>query len=248
MKSSFYLALAILIALVNTRSECVGAEANIESTSRDILVFEEPSGWNTGIFLKRSTREYKTDADVLDLDIDHLLFRLGASPLPFLNLWAEAGMDRAKRLGEDGESGFQWGAGGYARIADFPWDVSPVVGAKNNITIGVDFSYSNGESNFDAADFSWREWQVSPLVSYISNRKGDYRWFSFEPDAIAIRGGPVFVSTDGDYGDSSIEENRNFGGQMKFDLLWSSGWTTLLDLKFFGSEEREIGIGITRNF
>lgn len=245
MKIFFVACLSVLLlAVLPTQA---APESRLDATS-GALITAQPGGWSSGVVLQRDRREFKVADDLLALDVNHALFRLGTAPLPFLSLRGEIGISEAESDSEKGEAGLQWGVGAYARLLDLPIESSPVVGLKKSISIGVDLEYTSCESNFDEVDFNWTEWRVNPLFSYTSNRRGEARWFFYDPQAVAVRAGPVFISSDGDYGEQSLEENRNFGGRVVFDLLWEHGWVTRLDGTFLSADEREIALVIEKNF
>jgi len=225
------------------------AEGRLEATSSALATISQ-GDWNAGLRYQRDRREFKLSGDeVLPLDIDHLLLRVGTAPLPFLSVWGEIGVSTAEAEREDGDSGMEWGVGGYARLLDLPIETSPVVGQVQAISLGVELSYSKAVSDFEENDLNWTELRVSPLASYTYDQRGEARWFFYGPEAVALRAGPVFVSNDGDYGDEDpVGENSAFGGRIAFDLLWQGGWVTRFDGVFLGSDERQLSFGIGKNF
>ena len=251
-------------ALMAAASLCPGAnEARLEPTSGALFTVGEQSGWQAGLRLGRGRREFALEPeaadadgsveDVLEVDVEVLLFRAGLTPLPFLNLWAEAGTTRVEQRTDDrgddrGGTGLAWGGGATLRLLDLPLETSPVIGLQKAFSLGVDVSYRSRESNFDDRDFQWNDIRVYGRASYLHNRTGDVRWFTYEPDGVAVHGGPVYVSSEGDYGETSIEERRDFGLRLQFDLLWSSGWTAGLDGTFLGGDERAYSLRLMRNF
>jgi hypothetical protein len=256
MKMWFAMAAALLLAA----PFCPGAEgARLEPTTGALFTAGQQSGWQAGLRLGRGRREFALEPDaadangsvedVLELNVEVLLFRAGLTPLPFLNLWAEAGTTRVELMTDDqGDTGLAWGGGATLRILDLPVETSPVIGQKKAFSLGVDVSYHARESNFDDRDFHWNDLRVYTRASYRHNRTGDARWFTYEPDGVAVHGGPVYVHSAGDYGETSIEERRDFGLRLQFDLLWASGWTAGLDGVFLGSDERAYSLRMMRNF
>lgn len=224
------------------------SSAKLEATSSAMLTLTEPQGWNAGLRLRRDRREFKIGYVNDKLDIDQATFRLGFAPLSFINIWAEAGVVRAEDIQERASTGLQWGVGAYARIFELPIDSSPVIGHKRSIAGGVEVTYTESESDFDEADFSWSELRVSPLVSYIQNRKGDVRWFNYEPEGIAVHAGPVFLRNGGKFDGLTIREERDIGARVVFDILWASGWVASFDGTFIGDEERQLSLGFSKNF
>ncbi len=225
------------------------AAARLEATSSAMLTLTEPQGWNAGLRLRRDRREFQIGSSKTDkLDIDQVTFRLGFAPLSFINLWAEAGVVRAEDIQEKASTGLQWGVGAYARFFEMPIETSPVVGHKRSIAGGLEVTYTESESDFDQADFNWSELRISPLVSYIQNRKGEVRWFNYEPEGIAVHAGPVFIRNSGNLEGLSVREKRDFGARVIFDVLWASGWVTSFDGTFIGDEERQLSLGFSKNF
>ena len=224
------------------------ASARLEPTSSAMLTLTEPQGWNAGLRLRRDRREFQIGPETDKLDIDQATFRLGFAPLSFINVWAEAGVVRAEDIQEKASTGLQWGVGAYARIFELPIDSSPVVGHKRTIAGGVEVTYTESESNFDNADFDWSELRLSPLASYIQNRKGDLRWFNYGPEGIAVHGGPIFIRNSGTLDGSTVREKSDIGARVVFDILWASGWVTSFDGSFIGDSERQLSLGFSKNF
>lgn len=246
MKMLFLIAVIVSAVLVPL-APALAEESRLEPTS-SALTTVTGGDWSAAVRLGRDRREFDLGDELLGLDVDHLLFRFGLAPLSYLSLRAEVGVSTADAISEKGEGGLEWGVGGYLRIADFAIESSPVVGLQKAVSFGVDVAYSRCESNFADTDLDWNEWRVNPLVSYTHNRAGENRWFLYKPEALALRAGPAFVSSEGDYGEQSLQENHNFGARIIFDLLWSEGWVLSLDGLFLGSEERQLGLAVERNF
>jgi len=240
--------IALSISIISTLAvPAFAADARLEATSGALATVTQ-GDWSAGIRLQRDRREFQVGSDLLGLDVDHLLFRFGVAPLSFLSLHGEVGVCTADSTSEKGEGGLEWGLGGYLRVADFAIETSPVVGVKEAISFGIDIAYSQCESNFPDTDLDWSEWRVNPLISYTRNREGENRWFFYAPEALAVRAGPAFVSSEGDYGEQSLQENRDFGARLICDMLWPNDWVLRLDGLFLGSEERQLGLAIERNF
>ncbi len=239
---------ALTFSLIFSTVAPCGAEARLEPTAGAIFSISDTQGWNAGLRLRRDRREFEIGPGSDKLDIDQAVFRLGVAPVSFINVWVEAGVVRAENIEEKASAGLQWGVGAYARIFELPLETSPVVGNKKSIAGGVEVAYSSSESNFDENDFNWSELRITPMVSYVQNRQGDHRWFNYEPEGIAVHAGPVFIRNRGDLDDLSVREKRDFGARIIFDILWASGFVTSFDATFIGDEERQLSLGVSKNF
>ncbi len=222
--------------------------ADIEPTSGSIITLKNPRNLSVGLRLQRDRREFKTGDELLGLDINHALLQIGVTPLPFLSLLAEGGASHAERIDDKGNGALQWGFGVHVKALEYIIESTPVVGTKKAVALEIDISYSHCESDFSDKDISWDEFIISPLLSYTSHSTRRHTWFSNEPAATAIRGGPVFISTDGDYGETSLKENNNFGGRIICDFLLGGGRVTRKEGIFIGSDERQIAFGVARHF
>jgi len=239
--------LAMGLALPGTVPFSSGQE--LEPTVAPLIRIGEPSGWSTELRLQRDSREFAVGAeDVMDVQIDHLVFRLGARVLPFLQGWVEAGTVRAEQTARRGEAGFEWAVGGHVKVLEYVLSSSPVLGTTQGLSLEVNGSYRAASSEFPGAQLKWSDTRIIPAVAYTHNRLGEYRWHHAEPSGLVMRGGLVFNSTSGDFGDEDLEENRDFGAMASVDLRWESGWLTRLRGVFFGQDERELSISVGRHF
>lgn len=239
--------LAIFLVLPGSVVSSSGQE--LEPTVSPLIRIEKPSGWSVELRLQRDSREFAMgENDLLDLQIDHLVFRLGARILPFLQGWAEAGTVRAEQTAHKGESGFEWAIGGHIKVLEYVLSNSPVLGTTQGLSLEVNGSYRSASSEFPGAQLTWSDVRIIPAVAYVHNRLGEYRWHHAEPSGLVMRGGLVFNNIRGDFGDVDLEENRDFGAMASVDLRWESGWLTRLQGVFFGQEERELSISVGRHF
>ena len=239
--------LAIVLVLPGAVGSSSGQE--LEPTVSPLIRIGQPSGWSTELRLQRDSREFALgDEDLLDVQIDHLVFRLGARILPFLQGWAEAGTVRAEQTGRKGEAGFEWAIGGHVKVLEYVLAESPVLGTTQGLSLELNGSHRVASSEFPGARLTWSDTRIIPAVAYTHNRLGEYRWHHAEPSGLVMRGGLVFNRTRGDYGDADLEENRDFGAMASVDLRWESGWLTRLRGVFFGREERELSISVGRHF
>ena len=233
-------------AVVFTASLAVAQR--LDPTSGSLIRAEMVSGWSLGVRLQADHRQFVSDAlpDRIDVDLRRLVLRAGVNPLAWAHVYGELGSATADMDTEDGEAGLCWAGGLRLRLVEQVYEASPVYGDLSSIDITVDGQYRSTESNFDR-DFNWQEWMVSPTLGFtMANKQGN--WRLYQPTALSLRAGIVFLDGDGDYGAADIETNRDFGGVVGLDALWRSGWTVNFRALLLSGEERELSVGVARNF
>lgn len=236
--------LALLAALAGS------AQAQrMEPATEPVVAIESPGGLSAGLRAQWDRREFKVgEARPLSLDLTHIVARLGADLAPFAHAWVEAGMMQAEGIADEGEAGLEWAVGGDLNALEYVIRKSPVVGKREWLGLNLAASYRQQESNFDERDLRWNEIRLLPYLKYGQNLAGEDGWRPYHPDGMLLRLGLAMVRADGEYGSKDLEENRNFGALFGVDLRWHSGWVTRLDVLLFGSEEREVSLGISRFF
>jgi len=239
-----------LLAVVLVVVPMSRAEPKIGSPSRSLVTLDDPAGWTIGVRAQFDTRAFDTGTDDLDIDITHLVARMGYSLTPFASLYAEAGTSYAEQENEneEGERGLEWAALLEVSLVEYVMRESPVVGRQETLSLATTVSYRQSESNFDDVDFSWNELSVVPTVSYTLNRRVEAIGHAYEPNGARARIGLLFATIDGEYGNEDVEEDRNFAFVAGADLLSSAGWVLGIDAAFYGSSDRTLSLGLQYNF
>lgn len=267
---------AVCVLLFSPSPGVAEPTGDMRPTTHSVIHLEQTSGWNLGARFQVDRRRLDVDGEELALDVRHAYFRLGARLLPFLHAWGEAGVAGADRQDADGSSGFAWGVGAGASLFDYVIRKSPVVGPQETISIEAEALYRVAESELpprriwvldenaqgedryverladpeqdEDIDLTWKDARIAALFVYRLNRMGDRIWRPYEPTGYAVRGGPVYARTTGDYGTKSVRERNDFGAQFGFDIRLDSGWMFRTDLTWFNGNDRELSLGVHRFF
>ena len=195
-------------------------------------------------------REFQTSAGLLDLDVVHVNAQLGYDVLPFLQVMARAGWAEADLVetGMSGEGGLEWGLGLHASLIEFEIRSAELVPGEEQLAFSIAAEYLSTESNIGGTDLSWEELQVSPMLTYSVSRKADAGRHWPGASEVALYGGLVFTSVDGNFGAADIEENRNFGYRAGAAAELESGWAGRLEGTFFHTHDYNVSLTIAYGF
>ena len=252
MKKPWQPALALAIA-AGLRGPAVSAQPDtgqLTGTPEALVELDRPAGWSVGTQLRFDRRELKAGEELLRLDVDYAVARVGYAPLPFFQFYGEMGWVRADNedAGVTGEGGFAWGAGLLGNVVEYVLRSSPVTGKKEAFSLGGELAYRASESNFPDRDLSWGEFIALPTVQYTRKYEGDWRIQGKAPPDILLRGGVLFSSLDGDYGEASVKGNRDFALHLAVATRWAGSWVTGIYGNFYGSSDRSIGLDFAYHF
>lgn len=204
-------------------------------------------GWRVSLDTRLDAREFKTDQGLESMDMKNFWATLTVDATPWLSLSAKGGAGKADRKVRDGEWGPLWGVAASAYVLERVMHASPVAGKTERIGLEINLDYTTRESNFSDADFSWTEVRVLPAVVYRKTKPHAREIGPRSPHEMQMRGGLLFLNSEGDFGDASIEGNRNFG--VHLGAGWAqTGWTTRLYTNILGDKEYEWGLGATYTF
>jgi hypothetical protein len=225
-----------------------------QHTAAPIALFTEsvtagdPVGWSTSADVQIGSREFTGVGELLETDLRIISGRVGLQLLPYLQPWVEAGTSKADRDSFDGENGLFIGGGLQAELMQWILSGNPSLERKKALTLGGQLAYRSFESNSAQADFTWREVEFAPGLTYTHNRLGEGIWIPYQPLETNLRGNVVFSHIDGEFGNTDIEGNRNFGFRLGADLLWLKGFTTSLNGTFYGDKDRMLHFGMGYRF
>lgn len=200
--------------------------------------------WSGWVRYGLDRREMVVDGQegLLEVDLDHLVGRLGYRVHSSVEVYGEAGSSKAEQDAVDGQRGFEWALGLRTRVFEHVMEDNPVAGPHQRMGLEADLQFRSMESNFPEADFTWEELRFIPSIYYTRSTRGQAGWHPYRPESVTARAGLVYNSLEGELGDAAVEGNRDFALQLGFDLGWQPGWTTRVQGVFFGSKDREISI------
>lgn len=224
--------------------------SHLTGTPEALVQIDRPSGWSVGAQLRFDRRELVAGEELLRLDVDYALARVGYAPLPWLQAYGELGWDRADNedLGVKGEGGLAWGVGLQGSFVEYVMRSSPVTGRKESFGLGGEIAYRSTESNFPDQDLSWGEFIVMPTVQYTRNYEGEWDHHQARAPELLLRGGVLFSAIDGEYGDVDVEGNRNFALHLATAARWAGSWVTGIYANLYGSSDRSLGLEVAYHF
>lgn len=180
---------------------------------------------------------------------------LAVDVLPFMGIFAEAGVAQAKIYNNntDGSYGFTWGFGANFNLLEFLISESPVVGKKQWLQLRVHAKVESNESNMSGADFSWYEYKVIPSIIYNNNLKTKVNIKSSQPMAIATEIGLIFSKIDGkaepfDADKIDFSEADNIGVLLGVAFLGKNDWIYRVNGELYGSSGGSAIFSIGYNF
>lgn len=238
-----------LVLLTFFISSCflLHAEPSISSTDAALLTLRHPEQISTSINLGTDQRELKVDDQVSEFDFLRATAQVGLQPLDFVNFYGKLGIIRAELSSQTAETGLRWGGGVDFNLMNFELSSSPAAGTKKSISLRFNVDYSNNESNFDN-DFTWQEWQITPMMVYSLNSKSDDRPATQRVDGTLIYGGITYADLRGELGDEDLSGNRDFGGAIGASLRSINNWVLDLRGTLFDSHDRNLTISTAYHF
>ncbi len=214
-----------------------------------LLTSTDAHGWSVGVSAGFHEREVVVGEELTNLDASYLVAELDYAVLPYLAVILQGGYGKADGLLErDGERGVAWAVGVDFNVLEYVIEHSPVFGDISKIGFQVKGMFRSMQSNFEDSDFDWTETTIAPLVYYTVSSMNQVALHKYNPDGASIKCGVVLNSIDGEYGDSDVEENRDFGMMLGMDLRFAGNWLTMLEGAFYGSGDREISVGMLYRF
>jgi hypothetical protein len=224
-------------------------EGNMESPSRSLISVERSPGASFGVLYQGDRRQFKLEGQPLQVDANHVRAQVGCNILPFLHCAAEAGAVKAKTDEEGGEWGLDWGGSLKLHLLERTLHTSPAAGRRSTLRVAVKGSYIQSESNFPDRDFRWSELKVTPFVTFSVDSRTAALWEpDYRPTGASIRGGLVFLAADGDYGEQTVEENRNFGIMLGASVRIEDDWVVDLELNAYDAADRTFTLGLGYHF
>jgi hypothetical protein len=241
---------AILAALLGASALVAEEGTHLTGTPDAMIELARPDGWSVGAVIRLDRRELTAGEELLRLDVNYALARVGYAPVPFFQVYGELGWDRADNedIGVKGESGVAWSAGLLGNFVEYVIRSSPVTGKKETFSLGGELAYRYAESNFPDDNLNWGELIVLPTVQYTRKYDGDWDRHRVPPAEILVRGGVLFSSIDGEYGDQDVEGNRDFALHLATAARWRGSWVTGIYGNFYGSSDRSIGLELAYHF
>lgn len=240
--------LACTLALTGWGIVPARAQSGLDGAGQALFSPSDPEGWSIGGSFGVLSRELKLGGEVLELDAHRVVVEVGRDLVPSVQLALQAGWTQAESEDRDGENGPTWAVLGRVNLAETVLRASPQVGRQEWAGLEVEGGYRHSTSNFDETEFDWSEVFVAPAAYYRVNHRGDARRPTFQGTGYGIRLGLVFNSIDGDYGDASVDENRNFGFLAGADVRWWKGWAGQLLAHVYGSGDNTVEAGVYYHF
>ncbi len=198
--------------------------------------------------IELGTRELVAGGAVARVDLSRFLLNGGIDLMPWLTTYAGVGWMLAELEDQKGEGGFTWQAGVSVNLLEQILSASPVGGVKQSMGLTLDTAYRYSSSNRGRDDFNWHELTVTPLFNYTVTRANDPLRHTAQPAATALLLGVQFSNINGDLGDESLRENRNFAGVAGAQFLLDSQWSSTLQAVLYGGGDRLIRVRLGRYF
>jgi len=226
----------------------VSADQMLATESALVRVVEEP-GWNMGARLHFDRRQYDTDAARVDTDIRQLVARLGIRLAPSLHVWGDLGAAEADVESNRGGAGLVWGIGAGLSVFEYAMQASPVVGSKELLSLEIEGSYRDAESDFNEdRTLTWQDARVATIIAYRINSLGEQEQRPFDPSGYALRAGPVYTRVSGEFDGTDFEHTNEFGALFGADIRMNSGWLVRAEFIWLGRDNREFSLGAHRYF
>lgn len=190
---------------------------------------------------------FQDDDAVTDLHSRALVIEGAYDPLPWFGARAEIGWIQAD-LGEedDGEGGIQWGAGLDLNLVERILSGSPAAPRKRALTLNVLSFYRHHTSNRSGGDLDWRELSVEPAIVYAVNQRSDLIDKRGIGDRYTLRAGLAFSDISGSFGETDLEEERNFGAVFGCSAGFLNNVSLTLNLKYYSGSDTQLGLAITQ--
>lgn len=223
------------------------AESSLSATDEALLTLRHPQQISTSINVGTDQRELQSNDKALELDFLRATAQLGLQPVDFVNFYGKLGIIRAEASSQTGETGLRWGGGMDFNLMNFELSSSPAAGVKKSISLRFNVDYSDNQSNFDN-DFTWQEWQITPMMVYSINSKSEDRPATQQVDGTILYGGITYSDLSGELDDEDISGNRDFGGTIGVGLRAKSNWVFDIRGVFFDSHDRNLTFSTAYHF
>ncbi|MDA3800347.1 MAG: hypothetical protein PF692_14880 [Kiritimatiellae bacterium] len=202
------------------------------------------------------SRDLEHNDVYVSMDKTRYTAELAVDVLPFMGLFAEAGVAQAtldNRNNDDGSYGFTWGLGADFNLLEFLISESPVIGKKQWLQLRVRAKVESNESNMPGADFSWYEYKVIPSIIYNNNLKTKVNINPTQPMAVATEIGLIFSQIDGktepfDEEQIDFSEADNIGVLLGVAFLGKNDWICRVNGELYGSGGGSAIFSIGYNF
>lgn len=227
----------------------------INQTDTPLFRFDGDQPFAFCLKAELGSRDLVNDDVSVSMDKTRYTAELAVDVLPFMGIFAEAGVVQAKLDNNniDGSYGFTWGLGVDFNLLEFLISESPVIGKKQWLQLRVHAKVESSESNMPGADFSWYEYKVIPSIIYNNNLKTKVNINSTQPMAVATEIGLIFSKVDGkaepfDAENIDFSETDNIGILLGVAFLGKNDWICRVNGELYGSGGGSAIFSIGYNF
>lgn len=242
--SSRPLCVVLLACLATAWAPALLADTGAMAGPPESLVsWDGVEGWSVGVRYGLADREITFGDTSRDFDFERVYGFAGCDLLPFLHARVAAGWVKAGQEQLEAEGGFEWTAGATLSCLAHVISQSPPAGKKQVVSLAVDVTYGEGESNFEES-FEWSGLAVSPVLRYTADWYASDSWRLRGPSGIAVFCGVQYADMEADLGGLAGNADRDFALRAGADMRLGSGWLLQCDGVFYSDTDRRIDVGL----
>jgi hypothetical protein len=238
----------VIVAVAMLGTACHAGVDGLLDLNGSVLEFRPPQNVSVGMEACVQRREVVSGGAVDKVSAWHFDAVAGCQPASWLTLAAGVGAAEARFADVDGELGLDWLVRSEIGLLEYAIDESPERGRKETVRFSLGVSYRDSESNAPEGNSDWREVQAVPQIAYAVDLRTPGDPAPLDTPAAAIRAGLIFSAMDGSMLGRGIDENRDFGLLLGFDVLLASNWALNCNAYGFDTHEVSVALGLMRRF